>query len=385
MKGNPNRGLIGLFVLLGLGLGVAGVLVFGGSRVFRRSIPYVMYFQGAVKGLAEGAPVTFRGVKIGTVDEIRVMMDDAGELRISVYVTVDVDAVATRRRFRAKSEAVAYFDRMIRQEGLRAQLRLQSILTGQLLVELDFHPEVEARLVGADPEVREIPTMRSGLEVLSQSVEELPLDLIVERLLNAIEGINRLVNSTELYGSIEDLGTIVDDLRVIVADTREEIGPLTDDLLAAVKALREVIESIGRRIDPLGDRIEGAAAGIQRLAGTIDDSVQRITPEVERSADALTGALDTARETLDSQTGPVADLLETLSGAVTTADTALAQARETLAGLDTTLGPRSALPGELTQTLSELRETARSLRLLLDYLQRHPEALLRGKGQPGKE
>jgi len=83
-------------------------------------------------------------------------------------------------------------------------------------------------------------------------------------------------------------------------------------------------------------------------------------------------------------------VLADLDRTLVTADRTLASTNQTLLGARGTLdnasklvGPNSVQTQELTHTLQEIGRAARSLRVLADYLERHPEALLRGKkGEP---
>src|SRR5947199_9901824 len=75
MARRANPPLIGAFVVGGLTLAVVGLVVFGGGRFFRLTKPAVAYFEGSVKGVAIGAPVTFQGAKIGSITDVRCVLD----------------------------------------------------------------------------------------------------------------------------------------------------------------------------------------------------------------------------------------------------------------------------------------------------------------------
>ena len=74
MARRSNTTLIGLFIVGAVALAVGAALLFG-SGMLREKSRFVMFFSGSVKGLAVGAPVNFRGVKIGSVTDIRLLLD----------------------------------------------------------------------------------------------------------------------------------------------------------------------------------------------------------------------------------------------------------------------------------------------------------------------
>ena len=94
-RSGPNTKAIGLFVLAGIALAVLGLVLFGGSRYFHHGDTYVIYFDESLKGLRRGAPVTFRGVDIGQVTEIRAVYDrQTGAVRVPVTVELRPGALS---------------------------------------------------------------------------------------------------------------------------------------------------------------------------------------------------------------------------------------------------------------------------------------------------
>jgi paraquat-inducible protein B len=374
MKGKFSAFWVGLFVLTGLVLGVAATLVFGGGRLFRETVPFVMFFEGAVSGLQEGAPVTFRGVKVGTVTGIAVAISGDGQVRIPVYIEL-YPASVRGHRGRSLADTYAQMDELVG-DGLRAQLQLQSLLTGMLVVRLDFFPEEPPRLVGGDLSVPELPTKQSGLQRLTESMQQIKVDEIAQRMLNALEGIDRIVNSRQTQEGVADTAAMLRDLREIVAEIKARVGPLSEELDQTGTALRVLIEQLNQRVGPLLAGVEAATAETQRLAANVNTAVERLAPKVEQGVETATRVLEHAGQQLDLENGPAAALVANLTRTSAAADRAIQQ---TMATLEAAAGPESPLQTEVAAMVAELRDAARSLRVLTDYLQRHPAALVRGK------
>ncbi len=315
MSRPANKTMIGAFVVGGLVLVLLTVIVFGSGRFLRKTVVYVMYFEGSVKGLSVGSPVVFRGVKIGSVKDVELQFDAKDfTLLIPVYVEIDPAKI---KAIKGVPEDGGYMDELIRR-GLRAQLELQSVVTGQLMINVDFFPSKPARLVGTDTKHREIPTVSSPLDELLKTAQELPLKDLFDRALKAIEGVEKVVNSPKVSASL-------------------------DELSESLKETRKILTKIDNEIDPV----------LVNIKGTLD-SVQRIAAKTE---------------TVPAQ----------MDKTLIAAQSALKQAENTLVAVQEIVSENSVMAQETGETLREVSNAARSVRFLTDYLQRHPEALLRGK------
>lgn len=277
-----------------------------------------------------------------------------------------------------------HMDELVEQ-GLRAQLELQSLVTGQLMVQLDFFPDEPPRLVGGDLSLPELPTKQSGMQRFSESVQQIDIGAIAERMLNALEGIDAIVNSPQMREGVTDAAATLKDLRVIAAELKATTGPAASELRQTGASLRELVEQINERVGPLLAEIESTTEQSRLLVASINASVDRLTPQVEEGLKSTTAFLEHAGRQLDLEKGPAAELVANLTKASESLEGALQQTRQTLAALEASAGPGSPLQTEVTALVAEVRETVGSLRELTDYLQRHPEALVRGKGKPDRE
>ncbi len=307
--------MIGVFVVGGLVLVLLAVILFGSGKFLRKTVVYVMYFEGSVKGLSVGSPVVFRGVKIGSVKDVELQFD-VKDFKVLIPVYVEVDPGKIKATTGAPEDG-EYMDGLIRR-GLRAQLELQSIVTGQLMINVDFFANKPVKLVGMDTKYREIPTVSSPLDELLRAAQELPLKDLFDRALRAIEGLEKVVNSPKVSSSL-------------------------DELSESLKESRKILAKIDKEIDPV----------LTSIKGTVD-SVQRIAAKAE---------------TVPAQ----------LDKTLVAAQSSLKQAENTLTAVQGIVSENSVMAQETGETLRELSNAARSVRFLTDYLQRHPEALLRGK------
>ena len=320
-----NKTVIGIFVVIALVLVVGAVLLLGSGKFFKNNPKYVMYFQGSVKGLAVGAPVNFRGVKVGTVTDILMLLDPK-DLSIIIPVYVELEPNAVRTVSGARIVGVLKIGQgvivpALIELGLRAQLEMQSIVTGQLQIALDVYPDRPATFVGVDRTTQEIPTIPTPLQELAKRAEKIPVEEIFEKMNVAMEGLEKIMTSPETAEMLRAVKKAVEDTRDLVQD-------------------------VDRHIDPLAEKTVAVATEVQKLA-----------------------------ETLKEQIGPLtASLIKTSDEAGAT----LKEARTAVSSIQDMTGEDSVVSYHLVKTLDELGAAARSMRLMADTLQRQPESIIFG-------
>jgi paraquat-inducible protein B len=200
MSRKSNKTVIGIFVVIALILLMAAIVVFGSGELFKKTNKFILYFDGSVKGLSIGAPVMFRGVSIGTVKDISLIYDSkAGTITLPVIVEIEQGRIKGAPSFGELNGV----KKMIAL-GLRGNLEVQSFLTGQLMISFDFYPGKPAILRAILKEYPELPTLPTSPDIF-ETMENLPIKEIAKNLEAAVQGINKLVNSSEIPKSLYDL------------------------------------------------------------------------------------------------------------------------------------------------------------------------------------
>src|SRR5215468_12310654 len=183
MSKKANPAAIGLFLIIGLAIALAGVLIFSSRSAFHPRQKEILYFNTSLKGLNPGAPVKFRGVTIGSVVEVLIRHNQAEEdFSMPVIITIDKKVV------QAKSDkwlGVGSQERMdfLIQRGFRARLDAESLVTGILYIALDFVPNAPPPVFHQiKPEFQEIPTLPSDIQQLLAQLAHLDIRGISEKL-----------------------------------------------------------------------------------------------------------------------------------------------------------------------------------------------------------
>ena len=199
MSKKVNKTAIGFFVLVGVFLLISAVLLFGSGSLFRHTYKYVLFFDGSLKGLSVGSPVTFRGVKIGSVKKIGLVYNEKTR-DIAIPVSIEIE----QRIKGAPSLGDPVNDKKMIAMGLRARLEIQNLLAGQLMISFDFYPDKAPIYYGLKNEYPELPTVSVSQDIL-QLLNDVPVKDITTNLTETLKGMNKLINSGELESGIKEL------------------------------------------------------------------------------------------------------------------------------------------------------------------------------------
>ncbi len=331
-KANPT--LIGAFVLGAVALAIIATLLLAGGSWFGERKQHVLYFEGAAQGLQVGAPVVFLGVKVGTVRQIQLGLDQQTR-RFLVPVTIEVEPQVVHTH---GGQNIDLRDRdTVRQlveRGLRARLRMQSLLTGQLYVDLDFHPDKPATFAALDPELSEIPTIRTAVQELSTKLEAFPMDKFLADVAAISSAVNKLMSAQA-----------------------------TQDLPRRLDATLRHLESLAARFDAQGGPI------LKDVRGNLAEMHKALL-----AAQAALARLDTAAER-------VADLARADSRMVAGMTQASEDLAKAAASVRKLTEQESPTVDNVNATLKEIARAADALRLLAETLEQQPDAIWRGKRQ----
>lgn len=199
---------IGVFVVGAVILLVAAILVFGSGLLFKQSDKYIVFFDGSVKGLSVGAPVMFRGVRIGNISSIDLAYDEKTK-EVLIPVVIDVEL----SRVKGLPEKFGYPDyAQFIQDGLRAKLEVQNFITSQLMLGFDFYPQDPEKLYSISKNYPELPALPISPDIF-EIMNAMPIKEITTNLAQAVDGLNRLINSEGIAGLDKTLREITQSAR----------------------------------------------------------------------------------------------------------------------------------------------------------------------------
>ncbi|MGB0415492.1 MAG: MlaD family protein [Coraliomargarita sp.] len=339
MNHKPSAAVIGGFVTVGVALLIALTMYFGASSFSKNTTKYILFFDQTVNGLEVGAPVKYRGVPIGFVDQI--LMQAVGQrpnsAAIPVIIAVDSDLTEARIMEGATYEETTIHELI--EMGFVAKLSLQSMITGQLFVELNYdtsgrHRDYVSCLVAADAsDFVEIPTVNSSLDEIATDMAEVVSKIAEWDFEQFDDNVNSLlVNVNEAVVNYNE-ADVSQALAQLAADASTfiqsgEMEKTMSELRKMIRDTSEVVQTYDLTEGPLGEELV-------HVNERFDQTMNRV--------DAI---LDNASVYLE---------------------------------------PDSNLIYGLETSLRELSRTAQSLRILVEYLERNPNALLAGRKSGTKD
>jgi paraquat-inducible protein B len=260
---------------------------------------FITYFTGSVKGLAEGAPVNFRGARVGTVKDVSIVYkQDMDELLIPVLIELDGESVKGLSASAGalddpKARRLSLIERMVN-KGLRAQLALESIVTGQLFVQLDFMPNISARYHREYSDgYSEIPTAPSSFEKVQATLQELPLTELANKTVSSIAKLEVLLAAAQEDHVVHKLTAMLVDVNQLTGHLKSLSSTLSSDVKLltvrstntadqATKTLQN-LDMLLKRSEPV---VNQGAATLDELASTAR-TIRRLADYIERNPEAL--------------------------------------------------------------------------------------------------
>lgn len=308
---------IGAFIVGAAIILISTLLFISGSGIGKDRQTVVMVFDGSVKGLQVGAPVALRGVQIGQVTDIKLIFDsDSIDLIMLVEAEVTADNI---QRYGIGS--VDLTEELIGQ-GLRAQLISQSLLTGLLMIQLDFHPDTKFTLGQVESPYMQIPTIPTDLERFARQVESIDFAQVASDLQAVVSGLRQFTDS----------------------DSLQSFPAKLDQSLAI---LRQLGEQLSQQLVSSGPKLDQLLDSTSNAVETFDRELTRLTLSVRHSLAGL--------------------------------EAALGELEQTASGIGDVVSADSPTTYRLNKALREMELAGMALQALAKTLDEQPEALLRGK------
>lgn len=332
MSKNASPTLIGIFTLVGLILAAAGLLLFGAGKFFEKSSNILLYFDSSANGLLVGSEVRFGGVRIGRVASIKVLIDRKLNRKIIPVVVQlsqnDLASVGSTSDPAIDLASEAGVKRAV-SEGLRARMKQQSLLTGQLYIEFDIVP---------------------GLESFTYQPDSKPP-----------------------YPTVPTIGTQMDELIAGIADGLKKFNSL--DIASVMNELRDVLTSAKTQIAALNmKQISANLVDITEDVRTLTRN-EKLTKSIDHLDDAIT-QIDMLAKRANKGIDP---LVQDLEKVIQQANAGLAKIDVAAADVSKMTNPRSPVVLRMQNLMNETERATRALKDLANDLKRNPNALLSGK------
>ena len=334
MSKQANTLAIGAFVV-GAALLLFSALFYLSGNVFNRNTETVlMVFDGSVKGLKVGAPVAFKGVQIGEVTDFDVIVDlDSYDVLTPVEARIYNDRIIGIRGGDIVEEDEYDPSDALIARGLRAQLQVQSLLTGLLYIQVDFHPNQPPRFTAEDlakynlsPDVQVLPTIPTDMERLARSLEDFDFRALTDNIEKTLAGLDNFINDPDFQSMPESMN-------------------------ATLAAITQLSQRLDGELDAMSPNLRALAADSSEAMATLNHDMPELSANAKQSMAELAKALSAAEATLGN--------------------------------VDYLISEDSATLYEITKAAKELGAAGRALQSLAETLETQPESLLKGKSPLG--
>lgn len=320
MTDKPHTVALGAFVVGALIIGLVTLLFLVGTGIGGRE-KVVMVFDGSVTGLNVGAPLALRGVQVGQVTNIELILD-SDTVELIMLVEADFDPGAVRLRGSVKDNLMEE----LLARGLRAQLNTQSLLTGLLFIQLDFHPDSELKLADIDSPYFQFPTVPTDFERIARKLQDIDIARLAEDVNRVVQNIDAVVGSGDFQA-------------------------LPGELNTALASLTRLSERLSAQVESSGPRLDALLEDTAQTVATANAELPQIARLVQENLVVVQDAIEAFEQSMQ--------------------------------GVDELVAQDSPTLFELNRALDELARAGRSLQALARTLEEQPEALIRGRsGRP---
>lgn len=317
IRANPRA--IGLFLIGGIVLAVGGTAVLASTTWFGKRTTFISFFQESVNGLEMGAPVKFQGVPVGTVTGILIQIDQNDKtFQVPVEYEIDLTRLTTQLGTYVNLSDAAVLRQHIA-DGLRAQMQMESIVTGQLYIELSYSPDAAAPELESHatawPEIPTTPSLMAALGTgagslvadmlkvlfqVNQMLAEVDMPGINAAVVSSAQAVERLMNSPEIMAAVEQVPIMavqvnrtMEELEVLATNASGAIDPFqlqvdaaSAELIATLQMLRKTLEETHGLLSTdsgVGYGLQEALASFTEAA----DALRMLTTSLEQNSDML--------------------------------------------------------------------------------------------------
>ena len=292
------------------------------KHAYTKKVKFIMFFDSSIRGLNLGAPVEFKGIKVGSVLDVRLEFDsDSTSFLIPVLIEIEPQRIL-ERGVQGEVPSHQALNRLV-ERGLRARLQTGSLLTSQLYIELDMHPGTPVNLSGRKTPFPELPTLpTSNFGAITQSAEELlaklnkvDIEEVTAVLIDTIKTANKTMHTAD--DAINSAGALIEDPGIpkaienvrIALENFKKITQKVDDsglIASATKTLGsadKVINNVDRAvtsadkiISSTGKAIESASntlTGIDQTLSSADKAINNVNKLI--TTPAITQAIEDIR------------------------------------------------------------------------------------------
>ena len=400
-----NKLKLGLFIVISTTILLSSVIALGLFNEFKEKNEIFTIFDESVQGLEEGAPIKYKGVTIGKVKKISIMQ----KRYVRVDMETDPESVIGENvdnSQKSRTQQIEDFNELIQSEvkkGLRCSLEISSIATGLKFIELthidlERKAEVDVNVEGEESE-KFIPAMKSLLsgaitnfDKTLSNIAKIDYEGIGEEAKLALINFNKILKSPhiqnllskgdkaaeELISVTKSLNEKINELKL--AELQNEISALTKNTDKNLNTLLvNTDKKLSSSIDSLSKRVDTSLAKIENLVTALETELK-----AAKIAETTQVARDAMKQTSKTISTVETDTIATLKSAkkfMEGLEGLKKDVTKTLSSVEGASNSLSGMRGDIAAILKRFKVTLDSISSFIEYLERDPSSLIRGKSK----
>jgi phospholipid/cholesterol/gamma-HCH transport system substrate-binding protein len=326
MAKRQSHFMVGLFVIVGVLIGVAVIVWLGAAKYFEKGTRYVTYFDESVQGLQVDSRVKYRGVDVGSVERIGVAPDQRlVEVIVKIHLAGNVETNSVTQLKAAGITGIVFveLDRrhpedeiVLPPDGTKALYPVipsQPSQTKQMLSSVDRIMDriAQVDIAGLSDQIRATTKAMESFITGTELANILRrLDSATAALDRSLQGVDRILADGKVESALSSLGQGLGEARQGIGEAKQGIGEARagiGETREGIAEIRKFLADIGREV---GDLKTAEIAGKSKmLIEEIDRRTKAVATDIESTTDDIRLAVESLRMLIEDIRANPSDLL----------------------------------------------------------------------------
>jgi len=297
MARKTSKFMIGLFVTIGILIGMVAVVWLGASKYFEKGQTYVTYFDESVQGLQVDSTVKYRGVEAGRVEKIRVAPDNR---LIEVVMKINVRGKLEREyvaQLKAAGITGIVFVELDRKELDKSDLSPKITFTSEYPVISSKPSDIKQLLTGIDNVIQSLNKIDTqGISDQIKSTLKV-LESVVASVDHVVGSVDKALGTGKLEEAIAEVKNTLLKVQSFVSDAQKELqamnlpksGANIENATARLDKIMNSgeIEAVLAEVKDAAKKMDQLVEGLDKKSLTITNNIKATSENLKRASESL--------------------------------------------------------------------------------------------------
>ena len=300
-----NKFKLGLFVVTAIIILIGAVFSMGLFDSLRPKVQMVTYVEESVQGLTAGSAVKYKGVPIGRVSDIFIMIDN-NEIRIDIEIDLTKIQRRTQNTMSGTLLPEQFYEYLRKEtrEGLACRLEPDGI-TGAKYIEINFFTDEKAPANKKIAELRNgvifmpstpsmLANLRANIFEILTSVASIDFKKISDQTNELLKRANETLDQARLARLTDNANAAIEKLNHTISNVNSALNK--EQMEKAIRNMEDTLTSVRKLSDEVAKAVKDA-----NLTDTASD-LRDLSQSLQDSSDSLRISLQKANDTMDTVT-----------------------------------------------------------------------------------